>query len=74
MNFTGIEKIVHGVEDLTKCMQFYDDWGLAKISFDEKSALYKTMDGSEILLYHKNDPRLPPAIEEGPTKGTWFGG
>ena len=67
MNFTGIEKIVHGVEDLTKCMQFYDDWGLAKISFDEKSALYKTMDGSEVLLCHKNDPELPPAIEEGST-------
>ncbi len=67
MNFTGIEKIIHGVEDLAEGMRFYDDWGLAKTSFDKNSALYKTMDGSEVLLCNKNDPALPPAIEKGPT-------
>ena len=67
MNFTGIEKIIHGVEDLAECMRFYDDWGLAKTSFNKNSALYKTMDGSEILLCNKNDPTLPPAIEKGST-------
>lgn len=67
MNFTGIEKIIHGVEDLSECMQFYDDWGLAKTSFNKNSALYKTMDGSEILLCNMNDPTLPPAIEKGST-------
>ena len=67
MNFTGIEKIIHGVEDLAECMRFYDDWGLAKTSFNKNSALYKTMDGSEILLCYMNDPTLPPAIEKGST-------
>ena len=67
MNFTGIDKIVHGVEDLDECMRFYDDWGLEKISFNEKSALYKTMDGSEVLLCHNSDLGLPTAIEKGPT-------
>ena len=67
MNFTGIDKIVHGVEDLTECMRFYNDWGLTKISSDKNSALYKTMDGSEVLLCHNSDPGLPPAIEERST-------
>ena len=58
---------IPGVEDLDECMRFYDDWGLEKISFDEKSALYKTMDGSEVLLCHNSDLGLPTAIEKGPT-------
>ena len=63
MNFTGIEKIIHGVEDLAECMRFYDDWGLAKSSFIMNSALYKSMVGAEILLCYLNVPIFPPAID-----------
>jgi catechol 2,3-dioxygenase-like lactoylglutathione lyase family enzyme len=67
MNFTGIDQIIHGVEDLAECIQFNEDWGLVKTAANEKAAFFKTMDGSEIVLYLKDDPALPPAIEEGST-------
>jgi catechol 2,3-dioxygenase-like lactoylglutathione lyase family enzyme len=67
MNFTGIDQITHGVENLSECVRFYDDWGLTKISANDKVAIFRTMDGSEVLLCLKDDPELPPAIEEGST-------
>ena len=67
MNFTGIDQIIHGVEDLPECIRFYEDWGLVKTAVDEKGAVFKTMDGSEVVLYLKDHPALPPAIEEGST-------
>jgi len=67
MNFTGIDQITHGVEDLAECIRFNEDWGLIKTSADEKVAVFKTMDGSEVVLCLKDDPALPPAIEEGST-------
>ena len=36
MNFTGIDQITHGVENLSECVRFYDDWGLTKISANDK--------------------------------------
>ncbi|MBT3992288.1 MAG: glyoxalase [Rhodospirillaceae bacterium] len=67
MNFTGIDQITHGVEDLSECVRFYEDWGLTKVSVDDNVAVFKTMDGSEVVLCHTDDPALPPAIEEGST-------
>jgi catechol 2,3-dioxygenase-like lactoylglutathione lyase family enzyme len=67
MNFTGIDQITHGVEDLKRCVRFCDDWGLKKISADNRLAIFHTMDGSEVVLCLKDDPTLPPAIESGST-------
>ena len=67
MNFTGIDKIIHGVEDLAECIWFNEDCGLVKTTADEKIATFKTMGGSEIVLYIKDNPALLHAIEEGST-------
>ena len=67
MNFTGIDKIIYGVEDLAECIRFNEDSGLVKTTADEKIATFKTMDGSEIVLYLKYNTALLPAIEEGLT-------
>jgi len=67
VNYTGIDKIIHGVEDIERCINFFDDWGLEKKSVGKNSALYLTMDGSEVLLCDKKDPSLPEPIEEGST-------
>ena len=67
MNYTGIDKIVHGVEDLEKCKNFFDDWGLIKKSTGKNRALYSSLDGSEVLLLRHDDPSLPSAIERGST-------
>lgn len=67
MNFTGIEQITHGVEDLNECIRFYKDWGLTKVSADDNVAVFKTLDGTEVVLCLKDDPALQPAIEDGST-------
>jgi len=67
VNYTGIDKIIHGVEDIERCMDFFNDWGLEKKSVEKKSVLYVTMDGSEILVCDNKDSSLPEPIEEGST-------
>ena len=67
MNFTGIDQITHGVEDFDECMRFFDDWGLSKVSTEGDTAVFKTLDGSEVLVRLKDDPSLPPAFEDGST-------
>ncbi len=67
MKFTGIDQITHGVENLDACVRFYDDWGLTKVSADNEAAIFKTLDGSEVVVCLKDDPALPVAFEEGST-------
>ncbi|MCP4327923.1 MAG: glyoxalase [Alphaproteobacteria bacterium] len=64
---TGIDKVVYGVEDLDKCVKFFDDWGLALVERDAAGARFETRDGAEVVLRPTNDPALPPAFEHGST-------
>ena len=63
MNFTGIDRIVYGVDDLKTCRRFLGDWGLSAKAENE----YATLDGSEVSIAPAASPDLPPAIEDGPT-------
>lgn len=67
MTLKGIDAIVFGVEDLSAAKRFLDDWGVAPVSVTEGKLIYKTRDGSEVIVYHKDDKVLPPAIESGNT-------
>ncbi len=67
MNFTGIDQIIHGVEDFDECMRFFDDWGLSRISTEGDTAVFETLDGTEVVVRLKDDPSLPPAFEDGST-------
>ena len=42
MNFTGIDQITYGVEDMQECVRFFDDWGLSKVSVDDDIAIFKS--------------------------------
>ena len=65
--FTGIERIVYGVQDLELGKRFFQDWGLVLADDQEQRVLLHTKDGSEIELLPHNDPALPPAFETGST-------
>jgi catechol 2,3-dioxygenase-like lactoylglutathione lyase family enzyme len=73
MSILGIDRIVYGVEDLAKCRRFFLDWGLKLLREDESSLDFETLNGCEVFIRHKDDARLPPAIEPGPTlrRVTW---
>lgn len=64
---TGLDKIVYGVEELSKCVEFFQDWGLTLVEQSETSAMFQTQDGCEIELRSSEDPSLPEAIEQGST-------
>jgi len=66
-NFTGIDGISFGIEDMDLAARFYLDWGLQLVSADSNARVYKTMDGTEINLRNWDDPALPQAIEDGST-------
>ena len=65
--FTGLDGVVYGVENLPQATAFFNDWGLTQISGSQTKSVFETLEKSQIVLQHKDDPALPPAIEEGPT-------
>ena len=60
---TGIDAITYGVEDVGLCRRFFQDWGLKEKQPDH----FETLNGCEVILRHKDDPSLPPAMEAGST-------
>ncbi len=67
MNIVGLEGVVFGVEDLERCIAFWDDFGLAKQQADGASVHFSTIDGGSIVVRKIDDPSLPPAAEQGST-------
>ena len=58
----GIDRITYGVEDVELCRRFFRDWGLRETDIG-----FETLNGGEVLVRHKDDPSLPPAMETGST-------
>jgi catechol 2,3-dioxygenase-like lactoylglutathione lyase family enzyme len=67
MPLTGIDGVTFGVDDLAVAARFLDDWGLAKARIDADSLLYTTRDGTDVIVRHRADPKLPPAMQDGST-------
>ncbi len=63
MNFTGIDAVIFGVEDMAAARRFCRDWGLHEVS----ETVFTTRDGGEVILRPIDDRSLPPAIEPGNT-------
>ncbi|MFN3892553.1 MAG: VOC family protein [Beijerinckiaceae bacterium] len=67
MSITGIDRITFGVEDVAACRKFFLDFGLRLVGETPTSLDFETMNGCEVRIRHKDDPALPPAIEDGDT-------
>ena len=66
-NFKGIDRVTYGVEDMAAGVKFFDDWGLRRISTENRGVLYQTVDGTEVYLRPIDEPELPPPFEGGST-------
>ncbi|MCJ2183604.1 VOC family protein [Novosphingobium sp. 1949] len=64
MAITGIRRLVFKIEDIETACRFFDDYGLYAIERDDRSALFETMDGSEVLLLTPGHPALPQHHEQ----------
>ena len=67
MSVLGIDRVTYGVEDLGKCRKFFLDWGLRLVREADGALDFETLNGCEVFVRPADDPKLPPAIEPGPT-------
>ena len=65
MAILGIESVEFGVDDLTRCTQFWSDFGLNLVSQDAGESVFDVPSGSRVFVRRGDDARLPPRNFEG---------
>lgn len=65
MNILGPDSLVFGVDDLAACIQFFTDYGLTPVGVDATGGRFEAVDGTSIVVAHRDDPSLPPPMETG---------
>jgi catechol 2,3-dioxygenase-like lactoylglutathione lyase family enzyme len=53
---------VFGVDDVAACAQYLTDYGLKPVRTDARGQRFEAIDGTAIVLSHKDDPMLPPSL------------
>ncbi|MDA0238579.1 MAG: VOC family protein [Proteobacteria bacterium] len=67
MAITGVDAITYGVSNMKLCRQFLADWGLKRVRSSATSAIYETLDGSQVRIRPRGDKSLPKAFAAGST-------
>jgi len=67
MNIVGLNGILYGVEDMERCIAFWQDFGLQQHPTDGAGAKFTTADGGSIILRPIDDADLPSTSESGST-------
>jgi len=62
MNIIGPDALVFGVDDVAACAQYLSDYGLAPVDVDSRGGRFEALDGSAIVIAHKDDPALPATM------------
>jgi catechol 2,3-dioxygenase-like lactoylglutathione lyase family enzyme len=62
MNIIGLDALLFGVDDVAACTQYLTDYGLAPAGADSSGGRFEALDGTAIVIAHKDDPTLPPAM------------
>ncbi|MCS0592384.1 VOC family protein [Massilia norwichensis] len=62
MNIIGPDALVFGVDDVAACAQYLIDYGLTPFGADARGGRFEALDGTAIVIAHKDDPALPPAM------------
>lgn len=65
MQFTGIDGVTFGVEDLDLGTRFFSDWGLTRRP--GRDTVFETLDGGTVELQRAANDALPAPIEDGST-------
>ncbi|AYN97005.1 glyoxalase [Pseudomonas sp. LTJR-52] len=63
MNIIGPDYLVFGVDDLEACTQYLVDYGLKPVDVTSQGGRFEALDGTAVVLRHKDDTSLPPAME-----------
>lgn len=62
MNITGLDALVFGVDDVAACTRYLSDYGLDRVNVTASGGRFVALDGSSIVIAHKDDAALPPAL------------
>ena len=67
----GIDSITYSTDGTSKnwddTRRFFADWGLKNRVDDAEKQVWETLNGAQVIVRQPDDPRLPPAMESGPT-------
>ena len=67
MAVIGIDEITFGVQDLGRCRQFMQDWGLSLKEEQTDTLVFESLNGCKVIAALSDKPGLPPGIEADPT-------
>lgn len=62
MNIIGPDTLVFGVDDVAACMQYLTDYGLDPVDAGPAGGRFEALDGTAIVIAHRDDPALPQAL------------
>ena len=62
MNIVGLDALVFGVDDVAACSQYLSDYGLDAVGVTAQGGRFESLDGSCVVIAHKDDATLPPAL------------
>ncbi|RZT08204.1 Glyoxalase/Bleomycin resistance protein/Dioxygenase superfamily protein [Duganella sp. CF402] len=62
MNIIGPDALVFGVDDVAACAQYLTDYGLKPTATTGGAGRYEALDGTAVVLAHKDDPTLPASL------------
>ncbi len=62
MKIIGLEELHFGVDDVAACATYLTDYGLIVTNCTAERGRFEAQDGSAIVIAHKGDPALPPAM------------
>src|SRR6185312_11456184 len=61
------ESIVYGVEDVARCIKYFEDFGAEAVENGAHGATFRTLENQTIEVRATSDAALPPALEPGST-------
>lgn len=62
MKIIGPDALIFGVDDVAACSQYLTDYGLKPVGVSASGGRFEALDGTSIIIAHKTDPALPPAM------------
>jgi len=67
MPIQRVESITYGVEDVARCIRYFEDFGLERLDQGTTGADFGTLTRQIVQVRAASDPGLPPALERGST-------
>ena len=62
MNIIGPDALLFGVDDVAACSQYLVDYGLEQLAGEGGGQRFEALDGTAIIVAHKDDPALPGSL------------